>query len=218
MTDARDHRMYFVELGATCLAHSWSVMRGDQAAMAAQHARLGELDELVSLAHKSDALRGALLLPLLWDPTLEVDLGLMGAYVDDALVPIGPALVVLLLRRGSAEAAADAWGRFEYDVDLDNWYATFHWALGAEIALRLGEPALGSELYQRLLPLRGGCIISGTGPAHGPVDAYLALAAAAAGELALARGHADDAEALCRAWDLPQVTRWLGDLRERHGF
>lgn len=215
---AREQRMYFVELAALCLEHSWSVMQGDQPATTAHHARLRELDELVSLAHKSDALRGALLLPLLWDPALEVDPALMGAYIDDALVPVGPGLVVLLLRKGADALAAEAWGQFAYDVELDNWYAAFHWALGAEIALRLGEKDLGARLYQRLLPLRGGCIISGTGPAHGPAEAYLALAAAAAGEKDVAREHADRAAGLCADWEIPQVARWLDDLRDRYDF
>jgi DNA-binding SARP family transcriptional activator len=215
---AREQRMYFVELAALCLEHSWSVMAGEHDRMAAYAGRLGELDELVSLAHKSDAIRGALLLPLLWEPALEIDPSLMGAYLDNALVPIGPAVVVLMLRKGADDLAAEAWGRFDYDPALDDWYAAIHWAFGAEIALRLGERDLAGELYRRLLPLRDTCIMSGTGPAHGPADAYLALAAAATGETGLAGAHADTALRLCREWQIPQVARWLGDLRDRYGF
>jgi hypothetical protein len=215
---AREQRMYFVELAALCLHHSWAVMSGDEELMERQARRLHELDGLVSLAHKSDALRGALLLPLLWDPGREVDLSLMGAYLDDALVPIGPALVVLMLRRGADDAAARTWASVDYDLTLDNWYAALHWALGAEIALRLGDRDLGAQVYQRLLPLRAGCIISGTGPAMGPADAYLAVAAAAAGEGTVASEHADAAAGLCGTWQIPQVGRWLADLRERYAF
>jgi DNA-binding SARP family transcriptional activator len=215
---AREQRMWFVELAALCLHHSWAVMSGDHRRIELHRVRLEELDELVSLAHKSDALRGALLLPLLWDPTVEVELDLMGAYMVDALVPIVPALVVLMLRRGAVEAATEVWEQFDYDLDLDNWYAALHWAFGAEIALALGDKELGAQVYRRLLGLRGGCVISVTGPAHGPPDAYLALAAASAGETTLAREHADVAEELCRTWEIPQVARWLGDLRERFGF
>ena len=39
--------------------------------------------------------------------------------------------------------------------------------------------------------------------ASGPVDAYLALAAAATGERELAARHADDAAALAREWEIP---------------
>jgi hypothetical protein len=215
---ARAQRMWFLELAALCLEHSWTVMAGDEERMARHHVRLHELDELVSLAHKSDAIRGALLLPLLWDPAREVDMDLMGGYMTDALVPIGPALVVLLLRKEAVELAGNAWQSFVYDEDLDNWYATFHWALGAEIALRFGDRGLGARLHERLLPMRGGAIISGTGPAHGPADAYLALAAAAAGETDVAGRYADAAMDLCRTWEIPQVSRWLADLRDRYSF
>jgi hypothetical protein len=44
------------------------------------------------------------------------------------------------------------------------------------------------------------------------------MAAAAAGETALATEHADVASGLCREWDIPQVAHRLDDLRERHGF
>jgi hypothetical protein len=43
----------------------------------------------------------------------------------------------------------------------------------------------------------------------GPVDAYLAMAAAAVGETSRASAHADAALALCDAWDLPLVAEWL---------
>ena len=216
--DAREQRMYFVELAALCLEHSWAVLRGDKEQMALLAARLGELDQLVSLSHKSDAIHGALLLPLLWDPGAEPDPELMNDYVTEALVPIEPALAVMLLRKGLADLARDVWGPFHYEVGLDNWYAPMHRALGAEIALHLGERDLGAQLYQLLLQHRGGCVVSGTAPAHGPADAYLAVAAAAAGETDLAREHADVAANLCRDWEIPQVARWLDDLRERFGF
>jgi len=78
--DAREQRMYFVELAALCLEHSWAVLRGDKEQMALLAARLGELDQLVSLSHKSDAIHGALLLPLLWDPGAEPDPELMKGF------------------------------------------------------------------------------------------------------------------------------------------
>ncbi|NHA69606.1 AfsR/SARP family transcriptional regulator [Phycicoccus flavus] len=52
----------------------------------------------------------------------------------------------------------------------------------------------------------------------GPVDAFLALAAATTGEHDLATRHVGDAEELCREWRIPRVTRWLREARDRHGF
>jgi hypothetical protein len=53
---------------------------------------------------------------------------------------------------------------------------------------------------------------------HGPVDGYLALAEATAGDLAAARTHADAALAAAEDWELPRYTRWLTELRTRGGF
>jgi hypothetical protein len=214
---ARELRMHFLEMATITLSQSWAAMRGDDARIDANDARLRELDPLISLSQKADALRGALLVPQMWGRDL-ADPESFGDYLDNASVPIAPGLTVLLLRKGLADLAAGVWASYDYQMGEDDWFAELHWSFGAEIALELGLPELAGDLYERLVRLRGQCVISGTGPAHGPADVYLACAAAAAGELRLATEHADAAAALCRTWDLPQVARRLDDLRERHGF
>jgi hypothetical protein len=199
------------------LTQSWAAMRGDEAGIVAGETRLFELDPLISLSQKSDALRGALLVPQIWGREVD-DSTTLADYIENANVPIAPGLTVLLLRTRMPELAAQVWADHEYEMGDDDWFSELHWSFGAEIALELGDANLGSDLYQRLVRLRGQCVISGTGPAHGPADLYLACAAAAAGERALATEHADLAAELCRAWDVPQVARLLDDLRERHGF
>ncbi|HET7684506.1 MAG TPA: BTAD domain-containing putative transcriptional regulator [Marmoricola sp.] len=217
IAESRANRMYFVEMAALGLDTSWASMTGDVARVDANAARLGELDDVISLAHKADGLVGALLVPAFWldrDPAP----ARVEEYLEKAHVPVEPGYVVLLLRKDQADMAREVWAGTSYDVARDNWYSEMNWALGAEIALGLGDRELAAQVYERLLPLQGGCIISGTGPAHGPVHAYLALAAAAVGESTLARGHADVAAGQCAAWGLPQVAQWLDDLRERHAF
>jgi hypothetical protein len=56
-------------------------------------------------------------------------------------------------------------------------------------------------------------VVGSTG-AIGPVDAYLAFAAATTGERDLARRHANDARALATTWELPALAAWLADLAE----
>lgn len=214
---ARELRLYFLEMATLTQVQSWAAMRGDAAGIAANTARLHELDGLISLSQKADALKGALLVPQMWGGA-PAPPEVLADYTDGANVPIEPGLVVMLLRTGSADLAREVWAGYEYEIGTDDWYRELHWSFGAEIAVELGERDLGAEIYARLLPLRGGCIISGTGPAHGPADAYLAMAAAAAGETATATRHADTAAALCREWDIPQVALRLDDLRSRHGF
>ncbi|MBO9522009.1 MAG: AAA family ATPase [Nocardioidaceae bacterium] len=214
---ARELRLYFLELATITLSQSWAAMRGDQAALSSRIGRLFELDGLISLSQKADALQGALLVPQMWgaDPLpAESFLG----FIDQANIPIAPGFTVMLLRQGQDELAGQVWSTWPLDLGSDTWFAELLWSFCAEIALGLGLPDLGAEIYTRLLPLRGQCVIAGTGPAHGPADAYLALAAAATGERALATEHAEVALKRCEEWDVPQVARWLGDLREKHGF
>ena len=52
----------------------------------------------------------------------------------------------------------------------------------------------------------------------GPVDLFLALAAAARGDRDLAARHAEDAERLCAEWQIPLAAQWLRDQRDRYGF
>jgi hypothetical protein len=213
----REQRLYFLELATLTHLQSWAAMRGDTATIALNTDRLFELDGLISIPQKDDALKGALLVPQIWGGPIAPP-EVLTDYTDGAKVPIEPGLVVLLLRTGEADLARQVWAGYDYQLGGDDWYAELHWSFGAEIALELGEPTLGAEIYQRLVPLRGCCVISGTGPAHGPADAYLAMAAAATGEASLATEHADLAAALCLEWNIPQVARRLGDLRERFGF
>jgi hypothetical protein len=214
---ARELRMYFLEMATITLTQSWAAMRGDAATIARNTGRLYELDKVISLPQKDDALKGALLVPQIWGgPVAPPEV--LTDYTNGAKVPIEPGLVVLLLRTGAPELARDVWAGYDYELGGDDWFSELHWSFGAEIALELDDPELGAAVYGRLLPLRDQCVISGTGPAHGPADAYLAMAAAATGETALATQHADAAAARCAEWNVPQVALRLDDLRERHGF
>jgi hypothetical protein len=214
---ARELRLYFLELATITLSQSWAAMRGDQAALDSRIGRLFELDGLISLSKKADALQGALLVPQMWGAEALPAESFLG-FIEEANIPIVPGFTVLLLRQGQAELAEQVWSGWEVELGNDTWFAELLWAFCAEAALGFGLRDLGAEVYARLLPLRGQCIVSGTGPAHGPADAYLALAAVAAGECDLATEHADAALARCEEWDVPQVARWLGDLRKQHDF
>jgi hypothetical protein len=59
---------------------------------------------------------------------------------------------------------------------------------------------------------------AGSGLAVGPVDAFLAMAAAATGERELAARHADDALALAQAWEVPLVAAWIREQRTTYGY
>ncbi len=217
-TVARDHRLYFTELIAVCLAQSWSVMRGDRDAVGAQLARIMEIDAEISMAQKEDTVQGALLYAPLWDPDWPVSDEMVQGFVSMTSLPIASAAAALYLRRGNPDQARTVWGDHVFDADSLNWYSPPYWAFSAEAALGLGDEATGAAVYTLFRPYSGRCVMSGSNPALGPVDAYLAIAAAATGDLTLATEHAEQALEQIRAWQVPQVERWLLELRDRHGF
>ena len=99
-----------------------------------------------------------------------------------------------------------------------DWMSMLNWGCAAEAALGLGDRAVGAEAYAVLAPYAGRTICAGSGNAMGPVDAFLAHAAAAVGDLELAARHADDAQRLIDEWQIPLVAQWLRDQRDRYGF
>jgi hypothetical protein len=103
-------------------------------------------------------------------------------------------------------------------LDHDTWLTPLCLCLAAEAALALELRDVAAEVYGRLAPLAGRPCSGGSGAALGPVDGFLALAALAAGEPAVATRHADDAARLCAEWGVPVAARWLEGHRERAGF
>ena len=105
------------------------------------------------------------------------------------------------------------------DLSLDDWFSMLNWSCAAEAALGLGDRDLAAAAYRLLAPYAGRCTSAGSGNATGPVDAFLAHAAAAVGDLELAAparrpGSRADAE----EWQIPLVAQWLRDQRDRYGF
>ena len=108
----------------------------------------------------------------------------------------------------------------EHPVVLDevDWFSLMNWACAAEAALGLGDTELAAAAYEKLAPYAGRVASAGSGNAMGPVDAFLAHAAAAVGDLDIATRHADDALRLMEEWKIPLAAQWLRDQRERFSF
>ena len=92
------------------------------------------------------------------------------------------------------------------------------WCHAAEVALHLGDVELAGRCYALLAPFAGRSCSVGSSMASGPVDAYLAMAAAATGETGIAARHADAAAALAEEWDIPLFGRWFAGVRETYAF
>jgi hypothetical protein len=156
---------------------------------------------------------------------LELWQGGAGRLVDAALsldarspTDMGTFLLLLLLRADRLEQAGALLDARPVPVADDYFAAPLDLGIGAEAALRLRRPDLAAQVYPVLARWPGRMASGGTGAPIGPVDAFLALAAATVGETGLATEHADAALLLCRDWGMGPVAAWLTDLRERHGF
>lgn len=197
---------------------SWLSMRGEFERASEAAAHLQATGDKMGLAQQDDAVAGAVLSIQLWRGEYDGLLDMLRAMREGNVLPLDAGLLALLVRAGRLEEARAL--RAEVDIDLggDTWFSLLPWALGAESALALGDRDLAVTTYRLLAPHAGEMACAGSGSAFGPVDAFLAMAAATTGEADLAARHAEDALALCRAWRIPLVAEWIDDQRDRYGF
>lgn len=140
-----------------------------------------------------------------------------------AMYEAAPALatslfLLVLVRAGQRDEVAAVLERGHWVPGGASWAGTFDLSVAAHAAYLAGKAQLAADVYQQLAPHAGRPATAGSGGALGPVDAFLALAAATTGERQLAARHADDAVALAGSWDLPLVIEWLAELRAGGGF
>ncbi|WP_238006249.1 AAA family ATPase [Dactylosporangium sp. AC04546] len=188
----------------------------------AMQGRFAETEQLIA---EADALSARTALPAreyfaLSTLFVRIWQGRAGEFLPVArtMYEAAPALTIavyllVLVRAGHRDEAAAVLERSGWVPDGGSWAATSDLAIAAHAAYVARRPQFAAEVYERLAPYAGRPATAGSGGALGPVDAFLALAAAAAGERAMAARHADDAAALAAAWNLPLVTEWLAALR-----
>jgi hypothetical protein len=133
-------------------------------------------------------------------------------------IPVDSPTVLMLVRAGELDAARERLERDGLPIETEDFLLLFRLAVAAEAAFVLRMPALAAAAYTRMTPYSDHVAAAGSGVALGPVSAFLALAAAATGELGTARRHADEALDRCAAWGLAPVAAWLSAYRERAGF
>ncbi len=131
---------------------------------------------------------------------------------------MGTFLLLLMLRAGRLEQAAALLDARPVPIGDDYFAAPLDLGIGAEAALLLRRPELAAQVYPLLARWPGRVASGGTGAPLGPVDAFLALAAAAVRERDLASEHAEAALRLCRDWGMGPVADWLTARRDRYGF
>jgi DNA-binding SARP family transcriptional activator len=175
------------------------------------------LDEQMSLEHSGDAMGSAMLSLLRWRG-MEEQLVPVVTELAESPFPLEATLVGTMWRAGDREGARTRAAGTHFDLDHDTWFTVFAWGHAAEVALYLGDEALGRDVYARMSPYVGQSVRAGSVLASGPVDLYLACAAKAAGDDTVAKEHAERALVLCDDWDIPLVAAWFREVREEFGF
>ena len=196
----------------------WHAVRGEseQAGRLLDH--LQEVGARMGLAQHGQAAAGAYFSIRMWQGEYDEVLAILRTMNDDKVLPLDASILSLLTRLGRLDEAREHLATHEIDLGGDNWFSLLPWALGAESALALGDRDLAATTYRLLAPHAGHLACAGSAVALGPVDAFLALAAAATGEKAIAARHAEAAERLIEQWRMPMAGTWFAELRERYCF
>ncbi len=196
----------------------WLAMAGRFEECESTLERIVHLDQQMSLDQTEDATLGALMSLRLWQGRGAETAELLVQMQDQSPLPLTHIVALFLLRAGQESRAREYVRAHPQDLDHDDWFSMLAWCSAGEVALHLGDHALAAAAYARLAPYAGRSCCAGSGVALGPVDVFLAEAAATVGETDLAAGHADRAAALCEEWEVPLVARHLRSQRDRFAF
>jgi hypothetical protein len=190
----------------------WLAMQGRFAEAERQLARRAELSSAVS-APQHDVSTAAMHLNLaLWQGRAALVAPALRDLTGATPFPIHLIVQWVLVRGGRIEEARAEHDRSGLPEPSDDWMSVMHHCTTAEIAHGLGLPDAAARAYRSLAPYAGRCCTAGYGISIGPVDAFLALAAAATGERETARRHAEAALELCAAWEIPLAAEWVRGL------
>jgi hypothetical protein len=196
---------------------AWLAMAGRFDECEATVERIRVLDAQMSLDQSEAATAGALVVVALWSGRAAEAAAIVQS-MEGGPFPITAAAVSCLWRSGQEEAARAHAAAYRIDLTREDWFSLLNWGMAADAALHLEDPELAADAYGRLVPFAGYCSSAGSGNHAGPVDLFLALAAAAQGDRELAARHAEDAERLCAEWQIPLAAQWLREQRDRYGF
>jgi hypothetical protein len=213
---ARRHRLPYVEMARHLIDANLASLRGDTGGVEQSMSSYHDAFRDVAVPGPPSQVNMDQVLARLWDDSL-ADLGHLMDPVPEVDPMLWPILHVALARTGRHDALRAVLARQPLRDLHGLWSSTWVYCFDAEAAAAVGDTARAARLLPLLRPLAGRMCIAGIAIAQGPVDGYLALAAATAGQRDEARRHADQAEALAHEWDLPRYLVWLRARRDSLG-
>jgi DNA-binding SARP family transcriptional activator len=211
-------RLPYVQVVLGWLQVPWLALRGRIPEAHELFLRTVGLAERTSMPNREEGAAGAVFTLMLAAGQAAEAVAVLEALTAASPMPVRNSLLSVLVRAGRLDDARAQYEAGGLSLGNDDWLSVLALSQAAEVALRLGLPDEGARVYAALAPCAGRLTCAGSGVQLGPVDLFLACAAAAVGEASLATAHADAARGLCEQWDVPVAAGWLRDLRAEHGF
>jgi DNA-binding SARP family transcriptional activator len=215
--EAERLRLPFGLIVLDVLVLPWLAMAGRFEECGELLAGIERLDAQMSLEQAGDAVASAMLSLARWQGRTG-DVVPIFQEMAAGPYPVNASVAAMMWHAGREDEARAWLGTHPPELDHDNWFSSLAWAHCAEVALFTGDVDLGTRVAALLEPFVGESVRCGSAVASGPVDLYLALALAAAGDDRAATRHADRAAELCKDWEIPLVGDWLAQVRADHGF
>ena len=210
-------RIAFGETVLDGLITPWYAMAGrfDECEQVLDNIR--ELGRRMSHTDVEESVFSSLLAMRLWQGrSLEV-VPLLQQF-QQILPAFAASIAVYLWRAGEQDQARAFHAAHGAPLEPEGQASLLAWCHASELALYLGDSALAAGAYARLASYAGRTCCVCSDLALGPVDAYLAMAAAATGERDLAARHADAALVLTEAWEIPLCGAWVMETRATYGY
>lgn len=215
--EAERLRIVFGETVLNGIVAPWHAMAGrfEECDRLVEHTR--QLAERISHSNADESVLSSLLAMRLWQGRSIEMVPVLEQFAQTPF-PFAASVAVYLWRAGEHDRARAHYAEHGAPLDHVNDIAVLSWCHGAELALYLDERDLAAGAYALLAPYAGMSCCAGSDLALGPIDGYLALAAAAVGERELAATHAEAALALADEWGIPLFADWLRETRLTHDF
>ena len=216
---ALQHRLATVQVALGWLEAPWLALQGNYDEAYALIARTAQTMDRTSMNQQAEALAGtAMTIQLIQGELDETTVQQFSMVASSSAIPMSANVLVVLLRAGRLDEVRERYAAQGLMLGPETWFSLISDSLAAEVAAEVNDPALAMRVYRRLAPFAGRPATAAASAAIWPVDWFLAMAAAASGEKAIATSHADDAERLCRDWRIEPAIDWIRNQRRRFGF
>lgn len=215
---ARRRRLAYVEFALRFVELNLLVLRSGEDPSAAADSLRGLTGVTMSIPASDYIEFGIAYVLAAWDPPAATVLAGQMAAADPTAtddITLTPMLHLSAVA-GDTERVEQLLSRTS--LPTEDWSESMDLALLAIAATAVGDVDLAGRVASRLAPLSGRMAVAGTASLQGPVDCFLAMALATAGDAEAARTAADRGEALAREWGMTVLLDRFAEQRRSLGI